>query len=266
MVHFTKPAIVATLLIAPALAAPLSQPEQEFSREFEETEFEAREPKVSLRGAAKGIKAVGRVAGKALNHAGNIAMIGSMFGRDIDFNTREIKDTEVEAREPRVSFRGAAKGIKAVGRVAGKALNHAGNIAAIGSMFGRDVEDVEELGARNFDAADLELDARAHGRGFALGGAAFAALLAARPLGESLATIVKRPKNPTFKRGMEDEDEVFGREFDDEMEMLEREYEDALEARSPAVQAKTLLKIGSLLGKHARWVIPTAGAAGVGIG
>ncbi|KAJ3515349.1 hypothetical protein NMY22_g14474 [Coprinellus aureogranulatus] len=60
--------------------------------------------------------------------------------------------------------------------------------------------------------------------------------------------------------------ELLVREFEEELELLEREYEEALEERSPAVQAKTLLKIGTFLGKSAKWVIPAAGAAGIGIG
>jgi hypothetical protein len=122
----------------------------------------------------------------------------------------------------------------------------------------------EETEVRDFDKG-LDLEARAGGRGFALGASTFAAMIAARPLGESLATIFKRPKNPTFKRSFEDEDEIFERDYDEELELFEREFEDALEQRSP-VQAQTLLKIGTFLGKKARWLIPLGGATGVGIG
>ena len=115
MVYVSKPVLVAALIIAPAIAAPINDiagSEEQYSREYEEGEFEARNKILNA------LRRTGRIAGGALNHAGNIATIGSLF------SPRDLEAEDFEAREPLKLAR-----LRSIGRGAGKALDRAGTFA-----------------------------------------------------------------------------------------------------------------------------------------
>lgn len=132
---------------------------------------------------------------------------------------------------------------------------------------------------REFEDTDLE--AREPGRGWEIGKKAFLAGSAAAAFGTMIAPVFKRPKNPTYKRGLEDED-IFERDFDEDLferdleidaDLFERYLEgeefygrefDELEER--AINPATLLRVGKALGRGVKYAVPAAGFAGFGLG
>ncbi|KAJ2933082.1 hypothetical protein H1R20_g3998, partial [Candolleomyces eurysporus] len=221
MVYVSKPVVVAALIIAPAIAAPVSDiagSEEQYTREYEDSQFEAREP---LRLNLGKLKSVGRGAGKALDRVGTVATIASIFRSQPQGQQqpREFEDLGLEAREP--------------------------------------------------------------GRGWELGKKAFLAGSAAAAFGTMIAPIFKRPKNPTYKRGFEDED-IFERDFDEDLferdfeidsDLLERYFDDEEfygrefgELEERAINPGSLLRIGKALGRGVKYVVPAAGLAGFGLG
>ncbi|KAF5339892.1 hypothetical protein D9611_009128 [Ephemerocybe angulata] len=122
---------------------------------------------------------------------------------------------------------------------------------------------------------DIDSDLEARGKGWELGKKMFASGAAAAAFGTLIAPIFKRPAKPVYNRDFEEEmyerdfeDDVFERDFDDEeLELLARYLDEAaaLEGRSPNYGA-SLLKIGTFLGRKAKFLVPAAGAAGFGLG
>lgn len=268
MVYVSKPVVVAALIITPAIAAPITDiagSEEQYTREYEDSQFEARDPAGGKLFSA--LRRTGRIAGGALNHAGNIATIGSLF------SGRDLESEDFEAREP-LKFNVAK--LKSVGRGAGKALDRAGTFATIASMFRSQPQGQQPRGLE-----DSELEAREPGRGWEIGKKAFLASSAAAAFGGMIAPIFKRPKNPTYKRGFEDED-LFERDFDEDLferdleidaDLFERYFDDEEfygrefdELEERAINPATLLRVGQALGRGVKYVVPAAGFAGFGLG
>ncbi|KAJ2913988.1 hypothetical protein MD484_g6424, partial [Candolleomyces efflorescens] len=291
MVYVSKPIVVAALIIAPAIAAPISDiagSEEHYSREYEDADLEAR-----------GLRKVGSFAGKALDRAGTAASIVSLFRpppqpRDLDFE-------ELEAREPSRLAR--------AGHIAGKALDRAGTVATIASLFRpqRRELDYEEFEAREpsrlgraghiagkaldragtvanivsiFRPQRRELEAREPaGTAWDLGKKMFLAGSAAATFGSTIGGVFKRPKSPEpAKRGFSEEDiferdfneDFFERDFEIDGDLFERSIDDEefyarafdeLEERAINVQ-----KVVEFVKKGAKYAVPAAGVAGFGLG
>ena len=163
MVHIIKVALLASVAVLPALAAPVNRADELIARE----PTPAPAPRANIRRTANRVNSVVSRVGSVARKVGSVvSTISGLFGRELDSEEELVlRDflEELHAREPapRANIRRTASRVNSVVSRVGSVSRKVGSVVStISGLFGRELDSDEELFIRDllekFHARGLE--------------------------------------------------------------------------------------------------------------